>query len=311
MKRGEKIRKFLKHPGVWLPAFYAALAASVAATVCIMLLWNPANPVAYFFYALSAALLIYCIYASVGPLKRLFGRAVSSNGITSRLAEDFGYRTMVFSGISLGINAAYAVLQGVLGIIYRSPWYGMFAVYYIILSLLRGGALWMNLRAERGLAAAKQRAKLRIYLGCGSMFIVLSVALGTAAGYMIITDTSFRYAGLTIFVMAAYAFYKITLSVINLVKARHYNDYGVQAFRNINLTDALVSIFALQTALIAAFGGEGQSSMRPMNIATGAVIFALTLGIGIYMIVHAAVSLKAAAAEVPPKNSAGEVRADE
>ena len=46
MKKGEKLKNFLKHPGVWLWAFYAALAFFGAACIIIAVLWNGENPVA-------------------------------------------------------------------------------------------------------------------------------------------------------------------------------------------------------------------------------------------------------------------------
>lgn len=47
MKKGEKLKNFLKHPGVWLWAFYAALAFFGAACIIVAVLWNGENPVAY------------------------------------------------------------------------------------------------------------------------------------------------------------------------------------------------------------------------------------------------------------------------
>ena len=61
--------------------------------------------------------------------------------------------------------------------------------------------------------------------------------------------------------------------------------------RNIGLTDALVSLFALQTTLIALYS-EGEGDMTALNIAVGAIVCAATIGMGVFMIVRAGVLLK-------------------
>ena len=295
MNRESKFKKFIKNPGKWLWAFYGGLVADVGAIIATAVLWNAANPVIYVLYALLLALVIYCAIFTVKYIRAFAVRQIHSHKFTQRMSQDFGFRTMVLSGISFIINVAYVVFQMVMAIIYHSMWYATFAAYYAMLSLVRGVAVWGNIRADRRFkedAAALRKSKLYAYLWCGILLILLSEALTTALGYMIANDISFRYAGLTIYVMVTYAFYKIITSVVNLVRAKRFNDYGVQSLRNIKVTEALVSIFAMQTALIATFGGGDDGSLRPMNVAVAIIVCLFTLGLGIYMIVRAAVVLR-------------------
>ena len=81
------------------------------------------------------------------------------------------------------------------------------------------------------------------------------------------------------------------MAIINLIKAKRFKDYSVQAVRNINLTSAMVSILALQTALLHAFGGEN-ISVSLYNTLTGSVVSLLTLSLGIYMVTNASLKLK-------------------
>lgn len=150
MSRWEKFKKFLKNPGIWLLFFYAVFAAALAGSICLMALNMSENPLAYALYAISAILLGYCIYASVGPCRRLVYSVIHSNKLTERLVRDYGFRTAAFSGVSLAINAGYAVLQGVLGIIMHSYWYGLFAGYYIVLSVMRGVVLCLRPQGGQG-----------------------------------------------------------------------------------------------------------------------------------------------------------------
>ena len=65
----------------------------------------------------------------------------------------------------------------------------------------------------------------------------------------------------------------------------------VRAIRNINLVDALVSILALQTALLTMFS-EGGINISLFNTFTGVIVSFLSVGIGIYMIVSANKKMK-------------------
>ena len=295
MKRESKLKNFIKNPGRWLLAFYGGLLLTVCAVIAVAVLWNAANPLIYALYAILLALFIYCFIFTVKYGGALISRSISSHEFTSRLASDRAYRTMVFSCVSFLINVAYVLFQTLMAIIYRSMWYGTFAVYYAMLCLVRGVAVWADISAKKrcgGNSEALRKAKLHTYMMCGVLLILLSAALAVALGYMIFNDISFRYAGLTIYVMAVYAFYKIIISIINLVNAKKFNDYGVQSLRNIRFIDALVSIFAIQTALIAAFNGEEDGSMHVMNAVMAAVVCLLTLGLGVYMIARSVVVLK-------------------
>ena len=125
----------------------------------------------------------------------------------------------------------------------------------------------------------------------GIITLVLNVALSAAIGQMIFSDAHFTYMGWTVFAYAAYAFYKITMSIVALIKAHRQDDLTVRAIRNINLVDALVSILALQTALLTTFG-DGTMNISAMNTLTGIVVSTTAIAIGIYMIVSANKKMK-------------------
>ena len=295
MKRESKFIKIIKDPGKWLWAFYGGLLLTVGAIIAVAILWNGANPVIYALYAVLLALFIYCLVFTIKYGRKFIRHSMLSHRFTSRLVEDYGFRTLFFSAASFVINVAYVLYQTIMAIINRSMWYGTFAVYYALLSLVRGVAVWADVRAGRRYKedeAALLKSKLHCYLLCGMLIILLSAALSVALGYMISNDISFRYGGATLYVMVAFAFYKVISSAINLSRAKKFNDYGVQSMRNIKFTEALVSIFAMQTALIAAFGSGDDGSLGVLNSVMAVLICLFTLGLGIYMIVKSAVVLK-------------------
>ena len=293
MKRGGRLKNFLKKPGVWLWAFYAALALSGAACIMVAVLWNGENPVAYCLYALTAALFGYCVYASVAPAKALISRLVHSNRVTERLVSDYGYRTTAFLTISLAVNGAYAIFMAVLGIALSSAWYGFFAGYYILLNVLRVAVIFGGRRVNGKEGEAAALGRLTLYLLCGVLFVPLSIAFGTLAGYLILSEQPARYDIYAAIAMAAYTFYKIIVSAINAVKVRRFHDFSLQAARNVSFADALVSVFALQMAMVATFTeGDDIGEMGTLNIVIGAAVFLLTLGMGVYMTIRAVLGLR-------------------
>ena len=186
-----------------------------------------------------------------------------------------------------------SVLNGYLGIANKSIWYGALSAFYIALAFVRGSALLYhgNRLGKNAPNTNDEQAKAKVYLRSGIYTLVLNVALSVAIAQMIFSNAHFEYVGWTIFASAAYAFYKITMSIISFVKAQKQTDLTVRAIRNINLVDALVSILALQTGLLSTFA-DGTMDVSLMNTLTGTAVSLSSIGIGIYMIVSANKKLK-------------------
>lgn len=127
-------------------------------------------------------------------------------------------------------------------------------------------------------------AKLKKYRGCGIALLPLDVALGAAVTLMVYRQDPMPHSEIAAITSAAYAFYKITLAIVNQLKARKLDDPALQAVRSIGLTDAAVSLFALQTTLVSVFSDGDAERMLPLNAAVGFCVCALTLGLGIWMI---------------------------
>ena len=76
----------------------------------------------------------------------------------------------------------------------------------------------------------------------------------------------------------------------NLIKAKKHNDYTIQSIKNISFADALVSILALQTALLSAFSPEYKPYL-PNSLTGGAVSISI-IAIGVIMVVNGQKKLK-------------------
>ena len=89
------------------------------------------------------------------------------------------------------------------------------------------------------------------------------------------------------------AFYSVITAVRNVVKFRKQNSPVLSAAKGINLASALVSMLALETAMLSQFGSEESPVFRRvMNSATGGAVCCVVLGMAVYMMVRATQNLK-------------------
>ncbi len=122
---------------------------------------------------------------------------------------------------------------------------------------------------------------------------MLETALGGAVTQMVISESPSVHTQIMAIASAAYTFYKVTLAIYNLAKVKRYKDPLLQSFRNINRTDASVSLLALQTTMVAVFSEGADAEMKILNCVTGFFVCVLTIVLGIFMIVRANQKLKA------------------
>lgn len=196
------------------------------------------------------------------------------------------------------INIAFALYNGTIAILIGSIWFGALATYYILLIILRGSILAYHTKRRRAIKKGQSEAETllqdtKVYGKCGILLVLLPVALSGALLQMVLANASFVHRGMTIYIYALYALYKISMAIYHFVKTRNTPEMTVRASKNINLADALVSVLALQTAFFHEFGAHmGDFNINAMNAVTGAVVCALTLALGIVMIVKSKRSLK-------------------
>ncbi len=237
----------------------------------------------YIAYAFAAVGLTYTVYTIVIYVPGLKGRvtdAINSNPLGKMVMSDWGLRTVITAAVSFIISIGNAVLNGVAGVTSRSIWFGSLAAYYIMIALLRGGLLIGSRQKVRSDAIKRARN----YRNAGILLLVLNAALSSAIWQMIFDNRGFEYKDWLIYAFAAYAFYKITMAIINAFKARRQDSLTVQGIRNINLVDGAVSILSLQTALLHTFGEEGVN-ISLFNTLTGSAVSLFAISLSIFMII--------------------------
>ena len=279
--------KINKPKGLYLILFYVFFACLLAGTITLLVL-NPNQSIFhYILYILSALSLTYFVYSIVYFAPKIKNNIIAflqRHKFTNTLLNNYGYRTIIFSIFSFVINISYVIFQGVLAIMTRSAWYMSITAYYLVLSLVKGNVFLAKKKDDSVVRQTKT------YRFSGIMLILLTFAFSGIIVLIYTSNMAFEYAGLMIYVIATYTFYKLTLSIINIFKARKQDDLYIQSIRNINLANALISIVVLQVAMFQAFSPQYNTSIA--NALTGAVISLIILTLGIIMIIKSNKILK-------------------
>ena len=178
-------------------------------------------------------------------------------------------RSLKFALASLLFNIAFAIFHLLLGLITSSFWLLTLGSYYLILSILRFTVL-------------RSKSKTRfITKFTGGMLIVLSIPLAGTVILSVVKDRGHELHMILMIAMAAYAFTKITLATIKLIKARRSTSKTLIALRNISFADAFASIFALQRSMLVSFEGMNEAEIVIMNAVFGSVVCVIVFLLGI------------------------------
>ena len=210
--------------------------------------------------------------------------------VLQRYQTDVSFNIYVSLYRGLALNILYAILKFVFGIYYHSVWFDTLAVYYLLLAVTR---FTLVRYAGRNALGANLLSEWRRYRLCGIILLLLNLALTGVVILVVQENEGFHYAGYLIYAMALYAFYNVITAVRNVVRFRRYRSPVMSAAKVVNLAAALVSILALETAMLAQFGSnDGERFRAVMSGATGGGICTIILGIAIYMIRRAAKEIR-------------------
>ncbi len=181
-------------------------------------------------------------------------------------------RTLKLAICSLTVNTAFSASYFLLGVLTDSWWLLTLGTYYLILSIVR----FFVIRGRNKIWLATRFA--------GIMLTVLSVPLAGTVILSVVRDRGHELHMIVMITMALYAFTKITLATVNLVKARKSKSDTMVTLRNISFADAFVSIFALQRSMLVSFDGMSEAEIQIMNAVLGTVVCVIVFLLGLNLI---------------------------
>ncbi len=188
-------------------------------------------------------------------------------------------RIFKIATLSLSLNLAYGIYNGIIGFSSKSWWLITICAYYIILGVTRFGVLIFN---EKNKTEISSNKFIMRFTGC--LLIFLSIILAGTAYLSVESERGIKYNEILMITIAAYSFTKITLAIINLIKARKNDSSTIKTLRYISFADALVSIFSLQRSMLVSFGEMPENEIQILNIFTGTAVYTGIFILGVILI---------------------------
>lgn len=281
----------LLYPPTWALILLAFICA--AALTCVFMLKNEESILSYAVYALSFYTLCTVVLRCIKVIPKKYRSAkkkVCSHPLGNRFVTDALLRTHVTLYGSLGINLLYAAANAVSGVLYRSAWFCVLALYYTILAFMR----FLLVRYAGRIGIGKNYfSELRRSRFCSYILLTVNVSLSFTVFLILNRNNGYEYRGTLIYAMAAYTFYITVLAVVNLIKYRKLGSPVMTMAKMINMAAALVSMLSLETAMLSEFGAEmSQADKRLMIILTGAGVSTFIVAMSLFNIVKNSIEIR-------------------
>lgn len=285
------LQKALNPPG-WT---VAAVSLAGYTGVIWALVHKCTGPPAYFAYLMSAYALAVDVAALPGLrtfLKKRAAHFKSHGRVLAALRKTtlgrqyldnplFRGRVSLYQGMA--VNFLYTVFRAVTGVWYGSAWFLSIAAYHFLLGMFRAYLAFRYRRVPAGEAAFPY--EVRSYKTVGELLLLLNIPMSGMVVLTVKDNSGFQYPGVVIYLSALYTLYMAVMAVINLVKIRRLKSPILLAGKILHFVSAAMSVLGLQTAMISRFGKGDGSFRQQMNTITGAVVCALAVGAGVFMIV--------------------------
>ena len=241
--------------------------------------------IAYPVYVFSAyALTVFCalMWKVLRHSEQIKESILDTVPLLRRYFTDPSFKMHVSLYQSLGLNVLYAAMKLGFGIYYRSMWFGTLSVYYFLLAAVRFALISY---ARRNAFGADLLPEWRRYRLCGVILLLLDLVLSGEVILIVYQNESFHYDGYLIYIMALYAFYCVATAVRDVVRCRAFHSPVMSAAKALQLAKTLISMLALETAMLEQFGeADGEHFRAIMTGCTGAGVFLVILGMAGYMI---------------------------
>lgn len=175
------------------------------------------------------------------------------------------------------INFAYGIFKIASGVILGSAWIGCDGIYNMAQALIQ---LFQILRRKH---AATLTQQWKSYRFCGFLILLMHLTLTGIIFQTINWNRAEEQGEILVIATAFFAFYKITTSIITIIRDRKHLHPVDSSIRMLNLAQAIFAIFSLQASMFHTFG-TGEAWEHLFNIITGCTVCLLIVSVGIYMI---------------------------
>lgn len=237
------------------------------------------TPVSYFLYlVMTYFLIIICIklYTIIKKKVQIF---INNNEYLKKYTSNYELRYRLSLIFSLSINVIYALFKLVTGIIFKSIWFISFALYYLLLVIIRANILKQELKENT------LKTEYMKYRNTAIILLFTNVILTMIILIIVNQKIMNIYPSWVAISIAVYTFYLLFISIYNLVKYQKYNSPLMSSSKVINVVTSLVSLISLEIVLIPTFGMEKVTFFEIMIMSTGGGVALMIIIISLYMII--------------------------
>lgn len=181
--------------------------------------------------------------------------------------NNFLYKTLCASIVSLTVTFIFTVYNTFLGIKYSDSFAIGISIYYFLLIWLRSATLLVEKKIFSKNAAIKTKVRIKNYSISSILIFIIDFCLIAPMILMVTQPKDVKFGIIPAIAMAAYSVYKITFAIINYVKSKKTQNLTIILFREINIIEAIVSILTLQHTLIMVNGGMDEQ-MKKLSFGT-------------------------------------------
>lgn len=245
----------------------------------VFLLDNEGHPLSYGAYMLSAYLLVVLCAWAVRHFPRKGLRALAAKSrVAGRAMDDADYRRRLFVSFGVFVDVLWAAVNLIGGVLAPSVWLITLGAFYLLCAIMRAAVF----RHIGSLDAGKTKQVAVVERLCGVLLLLSVFVLSGIVCLVMKGEGGFAYEGYLVYAVAAFAFYSLIVSIVNYARLRRHEDRLVIMNCRINLAVALVSIFALEVAMLAQFSTASDADLNFFApIATGTVIALVIAAMGI------------------------------
>ena len=287
----KKLGHKLLFPPKWLLFLFTIIAAVTLSAVFIKG-WETA-PIAYAVYVLSFyTLMVDCVFFSLvfpKQYKRMKQKVYGSK-YGNRYKTDISFHTHLWLYVSLAFKVIYISTNLISFFLSRSMWFAILAGYYATLAIMLFLLLRYLQKNELGQNIMGEWKRARL---CSYILLSINFALSGAVLMILYQNKSFEYNGILIYAMAAYTFYITIRAIIDVIRYRNNPSPVLKIRKIINLSAALVSMLALETAMFSQFGADMLPEDKWIFVAlTGAGVSIIVVTLSVSMIIKSTKEIK-------------------
>lgn len=279
----ELLRKIwfrVSHIGLWL-----TVGCILACVILFFVIWTfnvsvGLHVFTYFFAVFTLINILVPLPDHVYKVKAI----IYKNTFATRYVYDYEYRSKVVMQIGFLGNSIYSLFTLFLGLISHSAWFTSIGVFYAIFGFLKFALLIKQTHIMKCENMRERKAiSLRVWRFFGLSMLIITVPTTVMVVQMIYHNKNYYYGAIITFGYFVYTSIYTVAAVVKVFQAKMRKNPIFTAYSNMSFCGALMSILALQTAMVTALGLQ-DSMRRIVNSLTGGVVIAMFYIISIVVI---------------------------